>query len=552
MRVTGFRATWVCGAMSLAVGCAGHPLPPPSNDIDEAGLRADARTLASDEFEGRKPGTAGEEKTVAFLVEQFRKLGLKPGNGDSYLQPVPLVEMLADRAPTLTVSGRGRVYSLAYGKDMAMWSQRAVPEALLAHSDLVFVGYGIVAPEFGWNDYADLDVKGKTVVVMVNDPGYGSKDAQIFRGNAETHYGLWDYKLEEAARHGAAGVLLIHDEGAAGYGWNAVVNEWTGPQLARATPDDGAGRPAVEAWISADAGRALFANAGIDFAAARTAAAKPGFKAISLGLQADAVVHQSIRRFTSANVVAVLPGARRKHEYVIYCAHWDHLGRQPAELGGAIRSGAVDNASGVAGLLMLAQSFARTKPPADRSISFIAFTAAEPGLLGSGYYVENPLFPLRETAGVLNLDTLHIGGPTRDLMVIGYGNSELEEYLRDATLQQGREMHPDSNPERGGYYRSDQYSFAKSDVPALYAKAGIDDSARGPAWGQAQIDDYFAHRYRQPTDQYSANWDLRGTIEDLRLYFEVGNRLARSRHFPRWYPDSEFRLNRHRAAQAPE
>jgi Zn-dependent M28 family amino/carboxypeptidase len=550
MRESGLRAAWVCGAMGLLAACAGHKPPPPSADIDETGFRDDVRVLASDAFEGRKPGTPGEEKTVAFLIEQFRKLGLKPGNGDSYVQQVPLVETLAGSDATLAVSGRGAVKPLAYSRDMVIWTPRVVPDAALQHSELVFVGYGIVAPEYGWNDYSGIDVHGKTVMVLVNDPGYGSKDPKIFKGNAETYYGRWTYKLEEAARQGAAGVIIIHDTGAAGYGWNVVVNDRTGPQLERAA-DDTAGRAAIEGWISADAGRALFAQAGLDFGATMAAAARPGFKAVAMGLKVDAAVHNSIRRFTSANVIAVLPGSKRKNEYVIYSAHWDHLGRQPAGSGGAIFSGAVDNASGVAGLLMLAQSFSRTQPVADRSIAFIALTAGEAGLLGSAHYVDHPVLALRDTVGVLNLDTMRIGGPTRDVMVFGYGNSELEEYLGEAALLQGRVVHPDPNPEQGFYYRSDQYNFAKSGIPALYAGGGVDDSARGPVWGQAQLDDYRAHRYHQPGDTYSADWDVRGTLDDLRLYYEIGNRLARTRRFPRWYPDSEFH-GRHRHPQPVE
>jgi Zn-dependent M28 family amino/carboxypeptidase len=544
LRISQLRAAGISGAIGLLAACAGHKAPPPSTDIDENRFRDDVRVLASDDFEGRKPGTPGEEKTVAYVVGELRKLGLKPGNGDSYLQQVPLVEILAGSDAALGVSGHGAVKPLAYAKDMVIWTKRELPEASLHHSELVFVGYGIVAPEYQWNDYAGTDVHGKTVVVMVNDPGYGSKDPKVFKGSTETYYGRWTYKVEEAARQGAAGVLLIHDAGAAGYAWNVVVNGRTGPQLETVAPDGNASRAAIEGWVSAAAAQAMFAQAGLDFGALTGAAARPGFKAVSMGLEADASVHNTVRRFTSPNVIAVLPGTGRKREYVIYTAHWDHLGRQPAQAGGAIFNGAVDNASGVAGLLMLAQSFSRTRPAAERSIAFIAFTAEEAGLLGSAYYVENPVISLRDTAAVLNLDALHIGGPTRDVMIIGYGNSELEEYLRDAALLQGREVHPDPYPEQGWYYRSDQFSFARSGVPALYAKAGLDDSARGPAWGQAQLYDYMLHRYHQSGDKYSADWDVRGALDDLRLYYEVGNRLAHSRRFPRWYPNSEFRVGR--------
>jgi Zn-dependent M28 family amino/carboxypeptidase len=550
-RVAQVRAAWLGGALiSLGACTAGPKTPPPSAEIDETGYRDAVRVLASDDFEGRAPGTPGEDKTVAYLVGQFRKLGLKPGNADSYLQSVPLVEIRSGRDTALVVSGHGTTKSLEYARDMVIWTRREAPEAVLRRSGLLFLGYGIVAPEYQWNDYAGVDVHGRTVVVMVGDPGYGSRDPKVFRGNAETYYGRWTYKVEEAARQGAAGVLLIHDAGAAGCTWSAVVNGLTGLNLATAAADS-PGRPSIEGWLSGAAARALFAQAGVDYEASTAAAARPGFAAIDLGLAADAQVHPTLRQFASSNVIAVLPGARRKNEYVIYTAHWDHLGRQPAEAGGAIFNGAVDNASGVAGLLMFAQSFHRTQPPPDRSVVFIAFTGGEAGLLGSSYYVDHPVFPMRQTVAALNLDQMHIGGPTRDVMIVGYGNSELEESLRDAALLQGREVHPDPTPELGLYYRSDQLSFARAGVPALYAKAGLDDSARGPAWGRAQLEDYFAHRYRQPTDKYSADWDVRGALEELQLYYEVGNRLARSRRFPRWYPNSEFRMSRHQGTDAP-
>jgi Zn-dependent M28 family amino/carboxypeptidase len=514
------------------------------------GYRDAVRVLASDDFEGRAPGTPGEDKTVAYLAGQFRKLGLKPGNGDSFLQSVPLLEIRAGSDATLVVSGHGASKSLEYAKDMVIWSRREAPAAALQRSPLVFVGFGIVAPEYQWNDYARMDVRGRTVVVMLGDPGYGSKDPKVFRGSAGTYYGRGTYKVEEAARQGAAGVLLIHDPGMT-CAWSAVVNGLTGQNLATPAADGSMGRPAIEGWLTGAAARALFAQAGVDYEASTAAALRPGFAAIDLGLAADAQVNNTLRRFSSSNVIAVLPGARRKHEYVIYTAHWDHLGRQPAEAGGAIFNGAVDNASGVAGLLMLAQSFSRTQPRPDRSRVFIAFTGAEAGLLGSSHYADHPVFPMRQTVAALNLDQMHIGGPTRDVMIVGYGNSELEENLREAALLQGREVHPDPNPELGLYYRSDQLSFARGGVPALYAKAGLDDSARGPAWGRAQLDDYLVHRYRQTSDKYSADWDVRGALEDLRLYYDVGNRLSRSRRFPRWYPNSEFRMSRHQGTDAP-
>ena len=549
MRICGFGSVLASFCLLLA-GCAAQPkLPPPSTDIDETAYRDHVRMLASDEFEGRKPGTPGEEKTLAYLVGQFRKLGFKPGNGESFLQQVPMVEAVAGADATLSIAGHDKTLGLAYGKDMVIWSKNGQPQAELRRSDLVFVGYGIVAPEYAWNDYAGIDVHGKTVMVLVNDPGYASKNPSVFKGGTMTYYGRWAYKIEEATRQGAAGVLLIHDDDTAGYGWNVVRNTWTGAQLDLGTAEGGSGHAAIEGWVRRDAARAVFSAAGLDYAAAASAAARAGFKAIPMGLRVDATLHNSVRQFSSANVVALLPGGSRHHEYVLYTAHWDHLGRDPLRPGHNTFNGAVDNASGVAGLLVLAQSFVRTKPVADRSIVFLALADGEPGLLGSEYYVAHPVFPLRQTAAVLNLDTLRVGGPTRDLTIFGAGNTDLEEYARAAALLQGRATTPDPMPERGLYYRSDNLSFAMAGVPALYAKGGFDDTARGPVWGRAQFDDYMAHRYRQTTDQYSADWDVRGAIDDLTLYYDVGNRVARTRRFPRWYPNSEFRESRDRKTE---
>ena len=540
------RAVWTGAVLGLAACAGGHGhRPPPSADVEEAVFRDELRILASDEFEGRRPGTPGEDKSVAFLVDKFRQLGLKPGNGDSYLQQVPLADITGGRDASFAVSGQGGALSLDYAKDMVIWTKREASESALRGSQVVFLGYGIVAPEYSWDDYAHADVHGKTVVVLTGDPGSATKDPKAFRGAAETYYGRWTYKVEEAARHGAAGVLLIHDAGSTGMPWDVVVNSWTGPQFELAAADGYAGRAAIEGWVTLAAARSMFKLAGLDYGSLVTSAARPGFNAVPLGLTADAGVHNSVRRFNSPNVVAVLPGTDHKREYVLYTAHWDHLGRQAAEAGGGIFNGAVDDASGVAGLLTLAQSFTRTRPPEDRSIAFIAFTGTEAGLLGSSYYVDHPLFALRDTVAALNLDTLHIGGPTRDVVVFGTGNSELEEYAREAAVFQGREVRPEPDPEQGQYYRSDEFSFARGGIPALYAEAGLDDSARGPQWGRQQRDDYFAHRYLTTADKYSAEWDVRGTLEDLSLYYEVGNRLARSRRFPRFYPESEFRLDRH-------
>jgi Zn-dependent M28 family amino/carboxypeptidase len=544
------RSLGLVAALAVCSSCTpARRAPPPSAEVQEEGFREAVRVLASDEFEGRRPGTDAEAKTVEFIVARFRRLGLQPAVGDAYLQPVPMVELGPGADATLRMSSGSATRSLTYAEEMVIWSPRVQPEVSLARSGVLFLGYGIAAPEYGWNDYADVDVRGKTVIVLSNDPGHVQADARLFKGRAETSYGTSEYKLAEAARRGAAAVLIVHDPDGSGFGWNAVLSQRTGPQLLLASADGGAVQPAIEGWLSGAAARALFAQGGADFAKLAAAAAHPGFKAVDLHLTADAELHQSIRRFNSANVIGLLPGSRRRHEFIVYSAHWDGLGRVDAPSGPKIFHGAVDDASGVAGLLELAQSFRRTRPGPERSIVFMAFTGGAAGLLGSEYYVANPVFPLSDTVADLNLDALHIGGPTRDVSVIGFGQSELEGTLRDLAALQGRELHVEPSPELGLYYRSDDFSFAKAGVPALYAIGGVDDAARGPSFGGAQLEDFWRHRYADPSDAYSPDWDVRGTVEDLTLYYQLGLRLAQSHRFPNWYSASEFRAARERSRE---
>ena len=534
---------------ALLAACESVRRVPPSTDIDEDLLRSAIRVLSSDEFEGRRPGTAGEDKTVAYLTAQFKKLGLKPGNGDSFVQQVPVVELLASPDASLTVSGRNGSHSLVYQQDMVIWTKRAVLQSQIAHSELVFVGYGIVAPEYAWDDYAGVDVRGKTVVALVGDPGAADAEGKLFKGHTMSSYGRSSYKFEEATKHGASAVLLIYGGVLTSSGWEVLINSRTGPQLELASADANASRAAIEGWLTGGAARGIFTQAGLDFAGLNAAAGRPGFRAVSMGLSVDAEVHNTIRRFNTANVIATLPGRRRNREYILYTAHWDHLGRATSQSGEWIYHGAVDNATGVAGLLALAQSFKRTQPPPERTIVFLALTGEESGLIGSKYYVDNPIFPLADTVADINMDALLVGGPTRDVTVIGFGQSELEGYVREAAALQGRELHADPHPEAGYFYRSDNFSFAKAGVPALYAIAGVDDSARGPAFGQAQFDEYIAHRYHRPSDEYDENWDVRGMIEDLTLYYRVGMRLAQTRRFPNWFTTSEFRAARERSRE---
>lgn len=544
-------ASWCAASAVLAWGlsaCSQTPKVPPSTDIDETLYRDGVRVLASDDFEGRKPGTHGEDKTVAYLTQQFRKLGLKPGNGPGYVQTVPLTEITPTSA-TLAVLGQSGTRRLEPGKEVVLWSKRAGPEQRLSRSELVFVGYGTVAPEYSWNDYAGLDVHGKTVLVLMGDPGTGSKDPTQFKGNALTAYGRFQYKLEEAARQGAAGVLLIHDPAALGFGWSAVQSTWGGAQF-QINPAGDAPRAAIEGWIEGEAAKGLFAAAGQDLSALRAAAGRKDFKAVPLNSKVDGALHQALRAFNSANVIALLPGHKHKDEYVIYAAHWDSLGMDARPGTHAVYTGAVDNATGVAGLLALAQSQVRTQPVADRSIVFLATTAAEPDLLGANYYVQNPIFPLRQTAAFILVDTLLVGGHARDMSIFGFGNSDIEESARAEALLEGRETHPDPFPELGLYYRSEAYVFAHHGVPTLYAVSGVDNAARGTNYGRAQRTDFMARTDHQLTDQYSPDWDVRGALDDLSLYYGVGARVARGRRFPRWSPNSEFRASHPRPAEA--
>ncbi|HSC09216.1 MAG TPA: M28 family metallopeptidase [Steroidobacteraceae bacterium] len=532
-------------ATILLVACAAERASAPAIDgLDEATFRRHLVALSADEFAGRKPATPGEEKTVEYIRQQFAAVGLKPGNGSTYFQSVPLVEITADPKTTLTVSSGSESRSFKYRDDMVVWTKRVVADSALEQSELVFVGYGIVAPEYDWNDYASANIKGKTAVILINDPGFVTQDPKLFAGRAMTYHGRWTYKYEEAMRQGAAGALIIHDTEPAAYGWEVVQSGWTGPQLDMASSDGNAGRVAIEGWISGPTAEAIFQLAGKDLTALEAAAVRRDFKAVPLNLRASVAVHNSIRRSNSSNVVGILPGRKRPDEYMLYMAHWDHLGRSDAVTGDNIYNGAIDNGTGTAALITLAQAFARAKPAPQRSVVFVAVTAEESGLLGSAHYADHPLFPLERTAAVINMDALYAGGPTRDVAVIGYGSSELEDYLRDAAEKQDRVLKPEPTPERGFFYRSDHFNLAKKGVPALYFKLGTDDREHGDAWGRQQQEDFVAQRYHKPSDQYDPSLDFRGSMQDIELFYAVGSRIANEDDWPEWNRGNEFRATR--------
>lgn len=507
-------------------------------------LKQVTERLSSDEFEGRAPTTPGEEKTLAYLVERFEKAGLKPGNKGSWFQDVPLVELTPQNVAPLRFTGGKTPVSLDYRKDMVIGTYRVTPKTEIKDSEMVFVGYGINAPERGWNDYAGVDVKGKTVVILVNDPDWQTQGLQgEFGGRAMTYYGRWTYKYEEAARQGAAAAIIIHDTEPAAYGWGVVQSSWTGPQLEQDTPGDHMDQSKAIGWIQQDAARALFASAGKDYAGLLEAAKRKGFKAVPLGVKASVSFDNAIRRQASKNVVGILPGSERPDEYVLYSAHWDHLGRCDAVKGDDICNGALDNASGTAALVALAEAHVKAGP-AKRSLVFLAVTAEESGLLGSKFYAENPVFPLSQTVGGVNMDGVNNVGRAKDFVLVGVGKSELEDLVKPFVAAQDRVIVPEPTPERGYYYRSDHFSFARLGVPMLYGESGEDLRIGGKEAGKKASDDYTANRYHKPQDHYDPSWNWDGAIEDLAIFYGLGRQLAEGSSWPNWYPTAEFRAVR--------
>ncbi len=512
-----------------------------AQSIDVSGIANHIEVLASDDYSGRMPFTEGEEKTVAYLTRAFTDLGLEPGNGDSYVQEVPLVEINATPQGNMVLKGGAGSRELTYLDEFVALTRRVQEEVTVADSEMVFAGYGIVAPEYDWDDYQDLDVSGKTVVVMVNDPGYGSEDATFFKGNTMTYYGRWTYKYEEAARQGAEAVIIVHDDGPAGYPWEVVRGGWSGPNQYLKAADNNQSRCAIEGWISLPVAKELFISAGLD-PVLMDQSKNPDFKPVALNTTMSVQLSNALREDRSNNVIAVIPGTERPDEYIIYSAHWDHMGVGQPINGDSIYNGAEDNASGVACLLEIAQGFMEAKPAPKRSVVILLVTAEEQGLLGSAYYASNPIFPPEKTVANLNMDALGSFGPTKDLIVIGHGQSELDDYVEVVAKNQGRYIVPDQDPEKGYFFRSDHFSFAKIGIPAMYAEGGLDSEANGKEWGRTQKEAYTANRYHKPSDEYNPEtWDLHGMVKDSQLFYQVGYTLAGESTFPKWKEGSEFK-----------
>jgi Zn-dependent M28 family amino/carboxypeptidase len=525
---------------AVALSCS----PSKKEQFNEQVYEQHIATLASDEFQGRLPFSEGEKKTIAYLEEQFKAIGLEPGNGTSYLQEVPMVEITATTDPEMIIrkqKGSAAKETLIKGRDgFVLWTEQQQPSIEFKDDEIVFAGFGIVAPEYNWNDYEGLDVKGKIVLVLVNDPGFGGVDTTFFKGSTMTYYGRWTYKFEEAARQGAKGCFVIHNDIPAGYGWNVPQNNWNGPHLYLDRDDltacQGIG------WIPRSTAEQLFTLAGLNFADEQTAARNPGFRGKSLGLTATVGMTVRSKSDKSYNVIGKITGKTKPGEYILYTAHWDHIGiGEPDATGDTINNGAEDNASGTAGLLELARLFKSGEQP-DRTIIFLAVTAEEQGLQGSAYYAQNPVYPVSKTVANINIDGLGYFGRMKDIVVIGNGQSQLEDYLREEAAKEGRYVAREPHPEAGYYFRSDHFNFAKVGIPALFTATGNDHVEKGKDFGSQLHDEFRKNRYHQPADEYdSATWNSEGALSDLMLLYRIGKRLAYGDEWPQWKPTSEFR-----------
>ena len=526
-------------------------LKPAFDSIQANDIMQHTKVLSSDEYEGRGPGTKGEELSVKYLTEQFQRLGLKPGNPDgTYVQKVPLAGFAAQ--PTASFSAGGKKFDLDFPKDYVAVSRRFVPESKVENSDIVFVGYGVVAPEYGWDDYKGVDVRGKTIVMLINDPAVPDAadptklDTKMFKGNAMTYYGRWTYKYEIASEKGAAAAIIIHETGPAGYPYEVVSGSWSRENFDIQKPDKNMGRVAVESWITTDRAKELFTASGQDFDALKKAAVTKDFKPVTLNAKANFDVKNTLREIDSNNVVAKLEGSdpNLKNEYVIYSAHWDHLGRDPKLAGDQIFNGALDNASGTAALLEIAEAFTKLATPPKRSILFLAVTAEEKGLLGAKYYATNPLYPLNKTAANINMDGVNQWGRTKDVTMVGDDNSTMIDLLKEVASAQARVVNPDPEPEKGFYYRSDHFEFAKQGVPALYTDAGQDYVGKDAAYSKQKRDEYTNNDYHKVSDQIKPDWDLSGAVEDVQMLTWIGYRVAQSEKLPEWKAGTEFKAKR--------
>jgi len=542
----------VCLFSAVALAADQPALPKEATDaITAPDLLKHIKVLASDEFEGRAPGSKGEELSVKYISEQFKTLGLKPGNPNgSYTQEVPLAGITT--APTASFTVGDKKTELKFPNDYVASSARLQTEIKVESTEVVFVGYGIVAPEFGWDDYKDVDVRGKTILMLINDPPIPDPadparlDSKIFKGSAMTYYGRWTYKYEIAAEKGAAAAVIIHETVPAAYPYSVIISSWAKENFEIDAPDKNIGAVQIRSWIALDVARKLLADSGQDFDALKQAAITKEFRPVTLSAKASFDLKQTVRPFKSRNVVGKIEGSdpKLKDEWILYTAHWDHLGRHEELKGDQIFNGASDNASGVGGLIELATGHMKLKPAPKRSVLFMATTAEEAGLLGAKFYAEHPLYPLEKTLADINMDGLSLWGKTRDIEDISFGNSDLDDMLAAAASRHGRVVNANSQPEKGGFYRADNFEFSKVGLPSLYTGAGKDVIGKPPGFGQQKKDEYIAKHYHQPSDQVNPDWDVSGGAEDLGLLFEVGYQVANGEKFPEWKPGTEFKAKR--------
>jgi Zn-dependent M28 family amino/carboxypeptidase len=525
-------------------------LQPALETITPDGLLAHIKVLASDEFEGRAPGSKGEELSMKYIIDQFKKIGLKPGNPDgTYTQEVPLAGIKSE--PRMSFVVADKTMDLKYPDDFVASSARLQPEIKVEKSDLVFVGYGVVAPEYGWDDYKNVDVRGKTLLMLIGDPPIpdpkdpSKLDDKMFKGKAMTYYGRWTYKYEIAAKKGAAAAIIIHETEPAAYPWQVVRSSWGKENFELDSPNKNMDAVSARSWITLDVAKKLFADSKQDFEALKKSAITKDFRPVVLDAKANIEIEQQVRSFKSHNVIGKLEGSDPKlnGEYVIYTAHWDHLGRHPELQGDQIFNGAIDNASGVASVIEIAGAFMKVNPPPKRSVLFMATTAEEAGLLGAKYYAEHPLYPLAKSLADINLDTINVWGKARDIEDLSLGFSTLDDLLAAAAKQQGRKVIPGTRPDKGMIYRADNFEFSKAGLPSLYIGKGQHLFSL-PENAPLRSDEYDSTDYHQVTDEVHPDWDLSGAVQDVQLVFEVGYEVANGDKFPEWKPGSEFKAKR--------
>jgi Zn-dependent M28 family amino/carboxypeptidase len=526
----------------MTASCQEQDLKISENSISESHMREYLANIASDKFMGRKPFTPGEKITVDYLASQLKQIGFAPAFDTSYFQKVPMVEITSKvKGPVIINCGNCKLF-FKTPDNMAITSPRQDKEINISGSELVFAGFGIVAPEYGWDDYKDLNVRGKTVVVLVNDPGLYTNDSTLFKGREMTYYGRWTYKFEEAARQGARGILIIHNTEGAGYAYTIPRKSSLSPKLYMDTDGRTVSECDFSGWISAEAADSLFGRLGYTVDDLMKQAVKKGFMGFDMEASLSISIENSAKHNISTNVAGVLKGATKPDECVVYTAHWDHFGIGEKEKGDSIYNGAVDNGTSIAWALEIGRAFATLKKRPSRSVLILFPTAEEQGLLGSEYYTEHPVFPMKKTVACFNNDIMLPIGRMRDVMITGYGQSDLDELVKEAAAGQDRYVVGDPNPQTGMYFRSDHFSFAKKGVPSMYARGNVDSRAHGKEWAAMMEKDYIANRYHRPADNYDPDkWDLNGIVEDARLAFRVGFKLATSDLYPSWKPGSEFK-----------